>query len=141
MDDARFAPQAALLLRLALGGMWIAHGTWKVAAIGLAGLEGFLASHGLPAFAAPWLIAVELIGGLMILAGVHGRWVSVALSPILIGAMFIHMPNGFIFVVQGGGWEYPLFLLLASAVHVLLGDGAGALRLRLPAWSLRPRAV
>ena len=39
-----------------------------------------------------------------------------------------HGGNGWVFSNQGGGWEYPAFLVVAAVVQVLLGDGAAALK-------------
>jgi putative oxidoreductase len=36
--------------------------------------------------------------------------------------------NGWVFTSQGGGWEYPAFLVAASIALWLLGDGVLALR-------------
>jgi putative oxidoreductase len=40
----------------------------------------------------------------------------------------VHLPNGWVFTSQGGGWEYPVFLIVASLALWLIGDGAFALR-------------
>ena len=48
MIDTRTAPYAALLLRLALGGMFLAHGLLKIMVFTPAGTVGFFASLGLP---------------------------------------------------------------------------------------------
>lgn len=119
---------AALLLRLALGTMWVSHALLKILVFTPAGTAQFFAAHGLP----PWLvwpvIAAELAGGIAILLGWHGRIVSLALAPVLLGAAWVHLPNGWVFSAPNGGWEYPVFLLAASAVHALLGDGDFAVR-------------
>ena len=60
--------------------------------------------------------------------GVYTRRVSLALVPILIGAAMVHVPNGWVFSAPNGGWEYPVFLVMASLAQALLGDGALALR-------------
>jgi len=49
--------------------------------------------------------------------------VSLLMLPILLGAVWVHMPNGWVFTSNGGGWEYPAFLAAASVVHALAGDG------------------
>ena len=122
-DDA-----GRLLLRLALGTMWLSHGLLlKYLTYGIAGFAGFLASTGLPASLAWPITLAEIAGGMAILVGWHGRWVSVALLPILLGATWIHAGNGWVFSAANGGWEYPVFLVVASIAHVLLGDGAHAL--------------
>lgn len=120
---------AAFLLRISLGVMWLTHAVLlKVLTFGMAGLAAWMDSVGLsPALAYPLVIA-ETVGGLAILLGVHGRWASLALLPVLIGATAIHAGNGWVFSNANGGWEYPAFLIVASIVHGLLGDGLFAWR-------------
>lgn len=128
MIDNRFAPYGALALRVALGVMFIAHAYLKLAVFTVPGFAGFLGQVGLPSFLAWPIILAELIGGLAILTGFYGRYVSVLLLPVLLGALFIHAPNGWVFNAPNGGWEYPAFLALAAFAHALIGDGALALR-------------
>jgi putative oxidoreductase len=128
MIDTRTAPYAALLLRVALGTMWIAHGLLKLVVFTPAGLAGFLGSLGLPAFLAWPMIIAEIGGGLLILLGVYGRQVSVLLLPILLGATWVHAGNGWLFSAANGGWEFPVFLVATSIAHALLGDGAYAVK-------------
>jgi putative oxidoreductase len=130
-----------LSLRLALGSMWFSHGLiLKALTFGLAGLSGWLASIGLPPWMALPLMSAEIAGGVLILLGWHGRVVSLALLPILLGAIWVHAGNGWVFNAPNGGWEYPLFLAAASIAHALLGDGAYALSARR-APSARPLAA
>jgi putative oxidoreductase len=134
MNVATMAPPVppalgTTVLRLSLGTMWLTHGlVLKLMTFGIAGLSGWLVSQGLPAALAWPLALAETVGGLLILLGIHGRWVSLALLPILVGATTIHAANGWVFTNANGGWEYPVFLLAASIAHVLLGDGPYALR-------------
>ena len=122
---------AALVLRLALGTMFVAHGAWKVFTLGLPVTIGFFESQGFPGWTAYAVVAAELIGGVLLIAGVQVRAVSLLLIPILLGALKVHLPNGFVFSYPNGGWEYPAFLVIVSAVQALLGEGAYALdRLR-----------
>ena len=44
----------------------------------------------------------------------------------LLGALFVHAPNGWVFNAPNGGWEYPAFLAAAAFAHALIGDGAFA---------------
>jgi putative oxidoreductase len=123
------APAAALVLRVALGLMWLTHSLLlKVATFGMVGLAQWLGSQGLSPLLAWPLVVAEVVGGTLILLGVHGRWASLALQPVLIGALVIHAGNGWVFTAPNGGWEYPAFLMAMSIVHFLLGDGALALR-------------
>jgi len=60
------------------------------------------------------------------IAGVWVRLVSLLALPILIGATFQHLPNGWLFTAPGGGWEFPAFWTLALLVQAGLGAGAHA---------------
>jgi putative oxidoreductase len=143
MIDTRLAPYGAFALRAALGIMFIAHAYLKIAVFTVPGFAGFLTQVGFPAFLAWPIILAELIGGLAILLGFYGRAVSVVLLPVLLGALLVHAPNGWVFNAPNGGWEYPAFLALAALAHALIGDGAFAVKpLALglgPATPLRPR--
>ena len=128
MIDQKTAPYAALLLRLTLGTMFLSHGLLKVLVFTPAGTAGFFASLGLPAWLAYPTMGAEIIGGLLLIAGVCTRNISLILMPILLGALWVHSGNGWVFSNEHGGWEYPLFLAMAAAVQALLGDGAYALK-------------
>jgi len=126
MYDQR-AAYAALLLRLALGTMFIAHALLKYLVFTLPGTEQFFVSVGLPGFLAYVTFAVEMIGGVLLIAGFKARIVALALVPVLLGATWVHAGNGWLFTSPNGGWEYPAFWTVALAVQALLGDGAFAL--------------
>lgn len=128
MIDTRLAPYGLLALRVALGLMFVAHAYLKFAVFTVPGFQGFLGSLGLPAFLAWPIILAEFAGGLAIIAGFYGRWVSLALLPLLLGALWVHAGNGWAFTSPRGGWEYPAFLGLAALAHALCGDGAFAVR-------------
>jgi len=123
MSDLR-AAYAALLLRLALGTMFIAHALLKYFVFTLPGTEQFFVSVGLPGFLAYVTFAAELIGGALLIAGFKTRIVALALLPVLLGATWVHAGNGWLFTSPNGGWEYPAFWTLALVVQALLGDGA-----------------
>jgi putative oxidoreductase len=130
MFDTKTAPYAALLLRLSLSIMFIAHSVYlKAFVFTLPGTAQFFASIGLPPFLAYVVFVTEVVGGVLLLLGVYARWAALALMPILLGAAWAHWPNGWVFTAPNGGWEYPVFLAAAALVQSLLGDGAYALRL------------
>jgi putative oxidoreductase len=107
----------AALLRISLGVMFLAHSVvLKLFTFGLAGTAGYFASIGLPASLAYAVFAAEAIGGALLIANVATAWVSLALIPVLAGAFWVHAGNGWVFSAAGGGWEYPLFLILVSVV-------------------------
>ncbi|HEX5129985.1 MAG TPA: DoxX family protein [Usitatibacter sp.] len=125
MIDKKTAPFGALLLRISLGVMFLAHSLYlKLVVFTLPGTVKFFESLGLPAFATHLTIAVETIGGLMLIAGFKTRHAAIALLPVLVGASLVHWKNGWLFTNAGGGWEYPVFLAVATGVQALLGDGA-----------------
>ena len=129
MIDSKTAPYGALLLRLGLGVMFIAHSLYlKLFVFTLAGTAGFFESLGLPGVVAYLVFAAEGVGGILLILGVQTRWVALALVPVLLGATWVHSGNGWLFSAEGGGWEYPFFLALAAMGQALLGDGAHALK-------------
>ena len=59
-----------------------------------------------------------------LILGFRTRLVSLALIPIMLGALFTsHLSAGFFFSNEGGGWEYPAFWTVALIIQALLGDG------------------
>jgi putative oxidoreductase len=124
----------ALILRLALGTMFVAHALLKYFVFTLPGTVGFFQSLGLPGFTAYLVFAAELGGGILLILGVYTRVVALALVPVLLGATWAHIGNGWVFSAPKGGWEYPAFLTVAAVVQALIGDGAFALK---PTPSLR----
>lgn len=129
MIDTRTAPYAATVLRVALGAALLAHGLLlKVFTFGLAGTASYFQSLGYPAALAYIVIATETLGGIALILGVWTRAVSLLLIPILIGATYQHVGNGWMFAAPKGGWEFPAFWTATLLVQALLGDGAFALR-------------
>lgn len=127
--DTRFAPLAAMLLRVALGLMFLAHSAWlKLLVFTLPGTAQFFESLGLPGPFAYFVFAAEVVGGLCLVFGIQARWVALALSPILAGSTWAHWGNGWMFGYENGGWEYPLYLTLLALVQFMLGDGIWALK-------------
>lgn len=112
------------VLRIGTGTVMVAHALQKWFVFTLPGTAAFFESVGYPGWSAYPVFLAELVGGALLIAGVGSRWVSLALIPVMIGALLVHAPNGWMFASQGGGWEYPAFLIVALAAQVLLGDGA-----------------
>jgi putative oxidoreductase len=137
MTDPRPAAIAALLLRLSLGTLFIAHALLKYFVFTLPGTAEFFVSLGLPGFLGYATFAAELVGGVLLILGVNTRFVALALVPILLGATFAHAGNGWLFSAPNGGWEYPAFWTVTLIVQALLGDGAYALRPSGQAHALR----
>ena len=140
MIDQRTAPYAALILRVTLGVMFIAHSlVLKYFMYTLPGTAQFFESIGLPGALAYLTFWAELVGGIALVAGIATRWVSLALIPILVGATWVHLGNGWVFSGANGGWGYPVFLIAVSLVQSLLGDGAFAVSRVFPVSTLQPK--
>lgn len=128
MIDHKLAPYAALVLRIALGAMFLAHSlVLKLFVYTLPGTAAFFQSLGLPGWFAYVVFIAEAAGGLLLILGVQVRWVALALAPILAGATWVHWGNGWMFGYENGGWEYPFYLTVLALAQAMLGDGAWAL--------------
>jgi putative oxidoreductase len=128
IDDTRAVPYAALLLRVGMGIMFLAHGALlKLGTFGLAGTMGFFGSLGYPPVLGAVITFAEILGGIALILGIQVRLVSLLFLPIMIGATIQHLPAGWLFTSQGGGWEFPAFWTLALIVQAGLGAGAHAL--------------
>ena len=123
------APYAALLLRVSLGILFLAHVGLKVFVFTVPGFVGYFASLGLPAIVAYAVLATELVGGLCLILGIYAPLVALPLAVEMIGTIVLaHGANGWLFTNKGGGWEYPAFWAVALVSLYLLGDGAMALK-------------
>lgn len=129
MINQKYAPYAALLLRIALGVLFIAHSMLKILVFTLPGTAEYFQSLGVPGALAYVVTPLELIGGAALILGVFTRYAVLALVPIIIGTIvLVHGANGWEFTNKDGGWEYPAFWAAALVVLFLLGDGAFALK-------------
>jgi len=137
MTDPRHAAIAALLLRLSLGTMFVAHALLKYFVFTLPGTAQFFESLGLPGVLGYATFAAELVGGVLLILGLQTRIVALALVPIMLGATWAHLGNGWLFSAPNGGWEYPAFWTVTLFVQALLGDGAYAVRPSMRAPELR----
>ncbi|RZI72281.1 MAG: DoxX family protein [Pseudomonas sp.] len=124
MIDSRTAPYAALIMRVALGLMFIAHGLTKVLVFTPAGTAGFFESIGFPGVLAYPVMAFEVIGGVMLVLGFYTRWIAALAVVQLFVAATVHFGNGWSFTNANGGWEYPIYLSVTALVVALLGEGA-----------------
>lgn len=123
------APLAALLLRVSLGIMFLAHVSLKIFVFGVPGFVGYFGSLGLPAALAYAVIVLELLGGIALILGVYAPRIALPLAVELLGTIaFVHGANGWLFSGKGGGWEFPAFWVVGLIVLFLLGDGMMALK-------------
>ena len=125
--DPLLAKYGIFLLRVAVGIDWIVHALLKTYR-GMNTHEALLAKNGITPLLAWPTFSVELIGGCAILLGWYTRQWSAFLLVFLAVVVWVKWPVGWLYSNPGGGWEYPLFWLVAQAALVLVGSGAFALR-------------
>ena len=113
----RTSSYAPLLLRLALGAMFLAHGLTKLLVFTLPGTAGFFASVGFPGWLAYPVTFFELSAGVLLILGAGVR------PGAAVAAATVHFGNGWSFSNPHGGWEYPVFLAVTAAALALLGAG------------------
>lgn len=129
MIDSRTAPYAALVLRVTLGSLFLAHAGLKLFVFTPAGTAKFFGSLGFPPELAYLVMTVEVLSGIALILGVWTRYAALIGIPVLLGAIFtVHGAAGFFFTNPKGGWEFPAFWAIALVAQSLLGDGAFALR-------------
>ena len=128
MTNPEYAATAALLLRLSLGVMFLAHAWVKYKVYTPAGTVKYFESLGVPGSFAYLAMAAESLGGILLILGIETRWVALALVPLMVGTIvLVHGKAGWLFTNKDGGWEYPAFWTAGLLALALLGDGAAAL--------------
>jgi putative oxidoreductase len=129
-SQRRSVDLAALVLRGALGVVFFAHGAQKVlgwfGGTGIAGATKSLNSAGIPAshFFAYVVSLTELVGGLLLLAGLLTVVASLALTiDMLVAILAVTHKAGF-FVTSRPGWELNLDLIAMAVALLVMGPGA-----------------
>jgi putative oxidoreductase len=112
-----------LILRVAVGAVIFTHGLLKPLVFTLPGTMEFFERNGFPGWTAIPVFILELVCGGFLMVGLLSRWAAAALIPVMIGALMVHWPHGWMFDRQGGGWEYIAFLIATLLSIVTLGDG------------------
>jgi putative oxidoreductase len=124
-------PYGALVLRVVLGVIYIAHAYLALVVMGPAkAVEYQRAMHiPLPEISVWYLILAHGLGGILLILGLLVRWAALANIPVIAGALwFVHLQQGFFIFGSKIGYEYMLVLLGATIAQALLGAGAFTLR-------------
>lgn len=110
-----------LVARIFIGLLFVVAGFGKLGDV--AGFTGYLTSGGLPAFFAWPTIALELLGGIALIAGFQTRIVSVLLAGFtLLAALLYHFQ-------PADQMQMTMFLknlAIAGGLFLLFANGAGA---------------
>ena len=136
---------ALLVARVVLGTVLIAHGWQKLSDQGLDATAAGFDAMGIPAplAAAYYATFVELVGGVLLVAGLLTRVVGVLVVGDMLGAFwFVHRDGG-IFVADGG-WE--LVAVIGALALGLVAAGAGRISIdagftRATGVALSPQAL
>lgn len=112
-------PLGLLLLRLALGIIFISHGYPKLFHLGA--IHGLFAQHGAPRYFAEITAVLEVFGGGLLIAGLFTRIAALLLAIEMGIAVWKVMSNGNYTAVHN--YEFPL--VLATTCLALASVGAG----------------
>jgi putative oxidoreductase len=117
-----------LVLRIALGIIFIAHGYPKLAHLrGEAQMQSFFVEHGLPGYFVYVAGVIETFGGGLLLLGLFTRAAALLLAMEMCVAIWkVHSGHGYLAVHD---YEFPL--TLATACFALATVGAGMISLDL----------
>ncbi|ASS75356.1 hypothetical protein CIG75_10370 [Tumebacillus algifaecis] len=113
---------ASTILRVVLGLTFMLHG-WQKMQMGLGNVGGYFNSLGLPSWLAYVVGNLELFGGLLLIVGLLTRYISMAFSALMLGAIiFAKSSNGFFGTESLPGYEIDLVLLAITAFFAISGS-------------------
>ena len=140
MNDALFSTRTSgwslTTSRLAVAGLMLAHGLWKLGAWGGPGFDGsmrfFTEALHLPAAVGVLVVLGETAGALLLAAGAFTRIAAAGVVVTMLGAIAtVHWPNGFFMnwtgTSAGEGFELHLLVLAMAGQLLVYGGGRAAL--------------
>jgi putative oxidoreductase len=113
-----------LILRVALGALILLHGIAKLRG-GMGGIVGMVEAHGLPGVLGYGVLAGEVLGPLMLIAGFYARIGALLVAVNMMFAIALVHMGELTKLGESGGWALELqgmFLFTAIAL-ALLGPG------------------
>jgi len=113
-----------LVLRVTLGVLILLHGVAKVSG-GVSGIQGMLASIGLPGWFAYGVYAGEVLGPVLLIGGFHARVGAALIAVNMLVALGLAHRAQLFALTPAGGWaiELEAMYLLSAGALVLLGPG------------------
>jgi putative oxidoreductase len=118
---SRYSDVAHLVLRLAVGAIFLYHGSqkWGLWSATPEGMDATMVNL------MKFLSIVEPLGGLALVLGFLTRYAALGLAIIMVGAIYMKMAvfgQGFV-TESGPGWAYDM-MILAGCIALLI-EGAG----------------
>ena len=122
----RLQPIALLVLRIALGIIFMSHGYPKLGHLrGGSQMQGFFIEHGLPGYFVYVAGVIEMFGGGLLLLGLFTRPAALLLAMEMCVAIWkVHSGHGYL-----GVHDYEFPLTLAASCFALATIGAGFISL------------
>jgi putative oxidoreductase len=124
LQSSQWIDRGLLMMRIALGIVFVMHGGQKLFVFGHAGVAGGMAALGLPlpGLSAALITAVELGGGVALLTGTFTRVAAFLIAGAMaVATVTAHLTSGFF---MPSGFEYTLTLMLSSLAILMTGPGA-----------------
>jgi len=117
-----FRPVGLLVLRIALGIIFLSHGYPKLAHLrGGAQMQGFFVEHGLPGYFLYIAGVIETFGGGLLLLGLFTRAAALLLALEMCVAIWkVHSAHGYLAV---NDYQFPLSLAAACCALATVGAG------------------
>jgi putative oxidoreductase len=112
---------ALALLRIVVGGIFIAHGAQKLFVAGLTGVAGMFGQMGipLPGIVGPAIAFLEFFGGIALILGLFTQPIALLLAVDMLGAIaLVQIHKGLV-----GGYELELLLMTGALALALAGAG------------------
>jgi putative oxidoreductase len=121
------APRAdygLLLLRITVAVVVLFHGVFKLAH-GVEWIRGPLGRFGLPGWLAYGVYLAEVVGPVLLIAGLFARWAALVIAFDMLMAILLVGRQRVVSVNQAGGWGIELELLIGIAALTIAVAGTG----------------
>ena len=109
-----------LLLRIAVGTIFVLHGKQKLFGMGFAGVTGAFTHMGvpLPGVMGPFVALLEFFGGIALIVGLLTRLFALGFAiDMLVAILLVQLKNGF------SHYELEFLLCVSSAALLFMGGG------------------
>lgn len=114
-----------LLVRIAVGGLMLFHGYFKLTH-GIGFIEAMLGARGLPPYIAYGVYLAEIVAPILIIIGLRTRLAALVVAFDMVMAIWLaHANNLFAVKEAGGAWaiEIEAFFLLGAVALFFMGGG------------------